>query len=251
MSRKVTEFDPPNVIVGKNKSGFFEKATYKTGDVYVDPDQIKRNYEKEKIKKRIHEEPFRTTGFKQIVGCAYEYQQQNKERNLDLRKLRDEDGRVKVGQANIKTGPVNMYFSKIEYKNDDFSRKEMFRKTEYKNNQKKTYLRGLFKNKITIEKPTFSANKEIFGPSEPDPLEVMKKEYLREQFLLNVQNKRNKLKPEELKKRRDIQELDMYTYKIPEYISNGFDTRIFDRMDRLKEKLTSKSLIKKSSAVKK
>ncbi|EAR95564.3 hypothetical protein TTHERM_00079690 (macronuclear) [Tetrahymena thermophila SB210] len=100
---KKTEFDPPNVIVGKNKSGFFQQATYKIGDVYVDPDQIKRNYEKEKIKKRIHEEPFRTTGYKQIVSSAYKYQEQNKQK-LDFRKLRDEDGRVIVGYANIKTG---------------------------------------------------------------------------------------------------------------------------------------------------
>ncbi|KAL4508167.1 hypothetical protein ABPG72_021540 [Tetrahymena utriculariae] len=246
----MTEFDPPNVIVGKNKSGYFQQASYKIGDVYVDPDQIKRNYEKENIKKRIHEEPFRTTGFKQLVGSTYKYQEQSQEK-LDFRKFRDEEGRVRVGYSNIKTGPVKMYFSKIEYKEDDFSRKEMFKKVEYKNNQKKTYSRGLFKNKITVEKPTFSANKEIFGPFEPDPLEVLKKEYLREQFLLNVQNKRNKLKPEELKKRRDIQELDMYTYKIPENISNGFDTRIFDRMDKLKEKLTSKAPTKRPSTVKK
>lgn len=66
--------------------------------------------------------------------------------------------------------PVSGYFSKVEYKEDDFTRKKRMLLSEYNAHRKKTFARGLFHNKITVPNETFTADQAIFGPADPSPV---------------------------------------------------------------------------------
>lgn len=144
--------------------------------------------------------------------------------------------------------PVDGFFTKIEYKEDDFSRKELFRRSEYKKQREKEYARGLFHNKITVEKPTFQADQEIFGDGDPSPvkynhkilffceyfsfskLETLKEKHLREQAILNrkktqqkvahIARKKKGIDEPELSDEEDGNNLknSVYVYAPPPYV---------------------------------